>query len=78
MQPTEQERNLVAARVAGLESGTGARWLPPSPAIPIPDPDVPWKAFAPGAAAAALATVVWKPEGIGWPPALPNSGMSRS
>jgi len=67
MQLTEQERRIIAARGAALESRTGTQVV--SAVIGKSDsyPEAPWKAFALGAGAAALTVVVWQLAGGDWP-----------
>ncbi len=54
MRLTEEEKSLLSARVAGLETRTGAQAVAAVIGKSDAYPEVPWKAFALGAAAAAL------------------------
>lgn len=67
MQLTEQERRIIAARVAALESRTGAQVVTAVVGKSDSYPEAPWKAFALGAGAAALTVVVWQLAGGDWP-----------
>jgi putative membrane protein len=67
MQLTEQERSIIAARVAALESRTGAQVVTAVVGKSDSYPEAPWKAFALGAGAAALTVVVWHLAGGDWP-----------
>jgi putative membrane protein len=67
MQLTEQERRIIAARVAALESRTGTQVVAAVVGKSDSYPEAPWKAFALGAGAAALTVVVWQLSGGDWP-----------
>ncbi len=67
MQLTELERRIIAARVAALESRTGAQVVTAVVGKSDSYPEAPWKAFALGAGAAALTVVVWQLCGGDWP-----------
>jgi len=54
MRLTEEEKSLLSARVAGLETRTGAQAVAAVIGKSDAYPEVPWKAFALGAAVAAL------------------------
>lgn len=58
MQLSEQQRERLAARVAMLESRTGAQVVTALAARSDAYPEAPWKAFALGAAVAALGAVI--------------------
>lgn len=58
MQLSEQQRERLAARVAILESKTGAQVVTALVARSDAYPEAPWKAFALGAAVAALGVVI--------------------
>ena len=66
MQLTEQERTIIADRVAVLEARTGTQVVTAVVAKSDSYPEAPWKAFALGAAAAALACVIWQLTGRSW------------
>ena len=66
MQLTEQERTIVATRVAALEARTGTQVVTAVVGKSDSYPEAPWKAFALGAAAAALAGLVWQLAAGGW------------
>jgi putative membrane protein len=66
MQLTEQERTIIATRVAGLEARTGAQAITAVVGKSDSYPEAPWKAFALGSGAAALAGIVWQLAGGGW------------
>ena len=66
MQLTEQERTIVATRVAALEARTGTQVVTAVVGKSDSYPEAPWKAFAIGAGAAALAGVVWQLAAGGW------------
>lgn len=66
MQLTEQERTIIATRVAALEARTGTQVVTAVVGKSDSYPEAPWKAFALGAAAAALACVIWQLAARGW------------
>jgi len=70
MQLTEQERRIIAARVAALESRTGTQVVTAVIGKSDSYPEAPWKAFALGAGVAALTVVVWQLAGGDWPAEL--------
>ena len=71
---TEQERTLIASRVAALEARTGAQVVTAVIGKSDSYPEAPWKAFALGAATAALACVAWQ-IGVGdWPADTDRTG----
>ena len=74
MQLTEQERTIVATRVAALEARTGTQVVTAVVGKSDSYPEAPWKAFALGAAAAALACVIWPLAARGWPADNPETG----
>jgi putative membrane protein len=74
MQLTEQERTIIAARVAALEARTGTQVVTAVVGKSDSYPEAPWKAFALGAAAAALACVVWQMAARGWSADTPETG----
>jgi putative membrane protein len=66
MQLTEHERTLIAERVAALEARTGTQVVTAVVGKSDSYPEAPWKAFALGSAAAALACVIWQLAAGGW------------
>jgi len=74
MQLTEQERTTIAARVAALEARTGTQLVCAVVGKSDSYPEAPWKAFALGAGAAALASVIWQLAAAGWPADTPPTG----
>jgi len=66
MQLTEQDRTIIATRVAALEARTGAQAITAVVGKSDSYPEAPWKAFALGCGAAALAGVVWQLAAGGW------------
>jgi putative membrane protein len=66
MQLTEQERTIIATRVAALEARTGTQVVTAVVGKSDSYPEAPWKAFALGAATAALACVIWQMAVRGW------------
>lgn len=66
MQLTEQERTIIATRVAALEARTGTQVVAAVIGKSDSYPEAPWKAFALGASAAALAGVIWQLAAGGW------------
>jgi putative membrane protein len=66
MQLTEHERTLIAERVAALEARTGTQVVTAVVGKSDSYPEAPWKAFALGTGAAALACVVWQLAAGGW------------
>ena len=66
MQLTEQERTIIATRVAALEARTGTQVVAAVVGKSDSYPEAPWKAFALGASAAALAGVIWQLATGGW------------
>ena len=63
---TEQERTIIATRVAALEARTGTQVVAAVVGKSDSYPEAPWKAFALGAAIAALACVIWQFAARGW------------
>ena len=63
---TEHERTLIAERVAALEARTGTQVVTAVVGKSDSYPEAPWKAFALGSAAAALACVIWQLAAGGW------------
>jgi putative membrane protein len=74
MQLTEQERTTIATRVAALETRTGTQVVAAVVGKSDSYPEAPWKAFALGAAAAALACVIWQFTAPGWAADRPQTG----
>jgi putative membrane protein len=74
MQLTEQERTIISARVAALEARTGTQVVTAVVGKSDSYPEAPWKAFALGAVAAALACVIWQLAASGWSPGTPETG----
>jgi putative membrane protein len=74
MQLTEQERTNIAARVAALEHRTGTQVVTAVVGKSDSYPEAPWKAFAIGAAIAALACVLWQLAAAGWSAGSPETG----
>jgi putative membrane protein len=74
MQLTEQERTTIATRVAALETRTGTQVVAAVVGRSDSYPEAPWKAFALGAAAAALACVIWQFAAPGWAADTPQTG----
>ena len=66
MQLTEQERTIITTRVAALEARTGTQVVTAVVGKSDSYPEAPWKAFALGASAAALAGVIWQLAAGGW------------
>ena len=66
MQLTGQERTIIATRVAAIEARTGAQAITAVVGKSDSYPEAPWKAFAHGAGAAALAGLVWQLAAGGW------------
>lgn len=66
MQLTEHERTIISGRVAALEARTGTQVVTAVVGKSDSYPEAPWKAFALGAGAAALACVVWQLDVGGW------------
>lgn len=66
MKLTAQERAMIAATVAALEARTGAQVVAAVVGKADSYPEAPWKAFALGASAAALALALWQLAGNGW------------
>ena len=66
MQLTEHERTIISGRVAALEARTGTQVVTAVVGKSDSYPEAPWKAFALGAGAAALACVVWQLDAGGW------------
>jgi putative membrane protein len=66
MQLTEQEHTSIAGRVAALEARTGTQVVTAVVGKSDSYPEAPWKAFALGAGAAALACVIWQLDAGGW------------
>jgi putative membrane protein len=74
MQLTEQERTIIATRVAALEARTGTQVVTAVVGKSDSYPEAPWKAFALGAATAALACVIWQLAARGWSADTPETG----
>ena len=74
MQLTEQERTIIAARVAALEARTGTQLVTAVVGKSDSYPEAPWKAFALGAAISALACVFWQLAAHGWSAESPETG----
>jgi putative membrane protein len=74
MHLTEQERTIIATRVAALEARSGTQVVTAVVGRSDSYPEAPWKAFALGAAAAALACVIWQLAVRGWPADTPQTG----
>lgn len=74
MQLTEQERTIIATRVAALEARTGTQVVTAVVGKSDSYPEAPWKAFALGAATAALACVIWQMAAPGWSADTPETG----
>lgn len=68
MQLSEQDKERLAARVAVLEAKTGAQLVTALVARSDSYPEAPWKAFALGAAAAAMFAAALSPLGRDWQP----------
>ena len=66
MQLTEQDRTSIAARVGELEARTGTQVATAVIGKSDSYPEAPWKAFALGAATAALACAIWQFATGGW------------
>ncbi|HEX4986623.1 MAG TPA: TPM domain-containing protein [Burkholderiales bacterium] len=66
MQLQEQDRTFIASRVAALEARTGAQVLVAAVGKSDSYPEAPWKAFALGSAAMALACVAWQAGAGNW------------
>jgi len=69
MQLSEQDKERLAARVAVLEAKTGAQLVTAVVARSDSYAEAPWKAFALGAAAAAMIAGAFAPLGHDWEPA---------
>ena len=67
MQLTEQERTIIATRVAELEGRTGTQVVTAVIGKSDSYPEAPWKAFALGAGVGALAGIICQLAGGGWP-----------
>lgn len=63
---TEQERTIIANRVAVLEARTGTQVVTAVVGRSDSYPEAPWKAFALGAVIAALGCVIWQLVARGW------------
>jgi putative membrane protein len=74
MQLTEQERAMIAANVAALEAKTGTQVVAAVVGKADSYPEAPWKAFALGAGAGALATVIWQLTVADWPAEIAQTG----
>lgn len=74
MQLTEQERTIIATRVAALEARTGTQVVTAVVGKSDSYPEAPWKAFALGAATAALACVICQLAARGWSADTPETG----
>jgi putative membrane protein len=68
MQLSEQDKERLAARVAVLEAKTGVQLVTALAARCDSYPEAPWKAFALGAAAAAMLAAAFSPLGRDWEP----------
>jgi putative membrane protein len=66
MQLKEHERTLIAERVAALEARTGTQVVTAVVGKSDSYPEAPWKAFALGTGAGALACVFWQLAAGGW------------
>ena len=75
MQLTELDRTIIATRVAALEARTGAQAITAVVGKSDSYPEAPWKAFALGSGAAALAGVVWQLTAGGWPVDASQTGQ---
>ncbi|HEY5931090.1 MAG TPA: hypothetical protein VIU02_12335 [Burkholderiales bacterium] len=69
MRLSEQDKERLAARIAVLEAKTGAQLVTALVARSDSYPEAPWKAFALGAAAAAMLAAAFSPLGRDWEPA---------
>ena len=69
MQLSEQDKERLAARVAVLEAKTGVQLVTAMVARSDSYAEAPWKAFALGAAAAAMGAGAFAPLGGDWEPA---------
>jgi putative membrane protein len=74
MQLTEQERTMIAAKVAILEAKTGTQAVAAVVGKADSYPEAPWKAFALGAGVGALATVIWQLAVADWPTEIAQTG----
>ena len=63
---TEQDRTSIATRVGELEARTGTQVVTAVVGKSDSYPEAPWKAFALGTGAAALACVMWQLAAGGW------------
>jgi putative membrane protein len=66
MQLTEHERTIVTDRVAAVEARTGTQVVTAVIGKSDSYPEAPWKAFALGAGAAALACALWQVASGAW------------
>jgi len=66
MQLTELERSTITSRVAALEARTGAQVVTAVVGKSDSYPEAPWKAYALGTGAAALACVIWQLAAGNW------------
>ena len=71
---TEQDQTSDATRVGELEARTGTQVVAAVVGKSDSYPEAPWKAFALGAATAALACVIWQLAGRGWSAEAPETG----
>jgi putative membrane protein len=83
MQMTDHEGTSITSRVAALEARTGVQVVTAVVGKSDSYPEAPWKAFALGAGAAAVACVIWQLSGGAWAadtsrlahvPVIPGSG----
>ena len=74
MQMTEQDQTIIATRVGELEARTGTQVVAAVVGKSDSYPEAPWKAFALGAAIAALACVIWQVAARSWSDAIPETG----
>ena len=71
---TEQDQTFIATRVGDLEARTGTQVVAAVVGKSDSYPEAPWKAFALGAAVAALACVAWQIAARSWPAETPEMG----
>ena len=70
---TEQDRTNIATRVGELETRTGTQVVAAVVGKSDSYPEAPWKAFALGAATAALACFIWQLSARGWSAEAPET-----
>ena len=71
---TKQDQTFIATRVGDLEARTGTQVVAAVVGKSDSYPEAPWKAFALGAAVAALACVAWQIAARSWPAETPETG----